>query len=155
MIDTLFLTITLLVMALVAFGARWLSMRAYSWMLFACIVFSVGLIVVFNEYEVEAQGNSPLHSSLMALCQYGALTLSAKIWFSIIYPKLYKFQRVALSLILIAALIGLVVASYSLKTNAPLAAILLYPVASISLALIAESIEAFLHQKNSQQAALE
>lgn len=148
MLDALFFTVTLSIIAYVAFGSRWSSRRAYCWSLLACVLLSVLIIIGFNEYEVEIQGNSPIHAGLLALCQYGALTLSAKVWFSIIYPGLQKFQKVALNLFMLGGLAGLVITSYRLKEGAPILLILLYPLASVALALIAETIEVSLEKKN-------
>ena len=147
-LDYTFLAATLFVVAYVLLGSRWLSKRAYSRILFLCFFLSVAMIVLFNEYEVEPRGNSLLHSALLALCQYGALTLSAKVWFSINYPKFPRFLKIVINLVMYGGLIGLVIANYVIKTDAPLLVILLYPLGSVSLALIAETIEESLHRKS-------
>lgn len=148
MLDYSFLAVTLLVLVFVLVGSRWLSRVAYNRMLLLCFFLSVAIIVLFNEYEVELQGNSPLHSALMALCQYGALTLSAKVWFSINYPKFPRFLKIVINLAMYGGLIGLVIANYVIKTGSPLLVILLYPLGSVSLALVAETIEESLHTKS-------
>lgn len=107
------------------------------------------MIVGFNEYEIEVTENSPLHAGLMALCQYGALTLAAKVWFSINYATFNVHLRTVVGFLVHGSLLGLIVGSYMLKQSYPLLPILFYPAASISLALIAETIEERLHRKTS------
>ena len=135
-------------MVFTACGGRFLRLNYYSWALFICVLLSIGIIVGFNELEVEVVGGSPLHAGLMALCQYGALTLATKIWFSINYSNFWPRQKSVLGFVIHGGLLSLVVASYWFKQNYPLLPILMYPLASISLALIAETIEEHLqHHK--------
>ena len=144
--DAAFFVITLGILVFTVFGSRWCSLTAYSRLLLLSILLSILLIIGFNEYEIEIIGNSPLHAGLMALCQYGALTLAAKIWFSINYQAFSSRLKAFVGFLVHGSLLGLIVGSYMLEQSYPLLPILFYPVASISLALIAEVIEERLHR---------
>lgn len=147
--DIAFFVVTSAMLFFAVFASRWCSLVLYSRLLLASIFLSILMIVIYNEYEIEVIGNSPLHAGLIALCQYGALTLTAKIWFTLNYTRLSIPLRTIVGFTVHGCLLVLIVGSYMLKQSHPLLPILFYPVASISLALIAETIEERLHRKMS------
>jgi hypothetical protein len=81
MIDVIYLLVVILIIALVILGSRNLSVRTYSLLMFFCMLLSVAAVILYNELYLELSSKTPLHSALLSVGQYGALTLSAKVWF--------------------------------------------------------------------------
>lgn len=148
MIDAIYLIVVTLIIALVILGARCFQVRTYSLVMLFCMVLSVTAVILYNELYLESSSKTPLHSALLSMGQYGALTLSAKVWFSINYDRFSAVTRIVVNSMVYGALLVLVLTSYWLKQQAPLLVVLLYPLASIALALLAESIEEMFRNRN-------
>ncbi|MGI9142911.1 MAG: hypothetical protein ACR2IJ_06930 [Fluviibacter sp.] len=147
MLDLIFLVFVIFIIVVVATAWRFTSRRAYSYLLVASAMLSGAMIVFFSKYEIAATGNSPLHAALLSFGQYGALTLSAKIWFGLNYAAFNRVGKFLANLIVHGTLLLVIAANYWFKTQSAELLILLYPLASISLVLIAEEVEEALHKK--------
>ena len=141
LIDVIYSVVVFLIIAFVMLGARNLQVRTYSLLMLFCMLLSVAAIILYNELYVEASSKTPLHSALLNVGQYGALTLSAKVWFSINYDRFSVPTKIFVSSLVYGAFLVLVLTSYWIQQQNPLLMVLLYPLGSISLALFAESIE--------------
>lgn len=147
MIDSIYLVVVTIIIAFVILGARYFKVRTYSLLLLFCMMLSVTAIIIYNELYVESSLKTPFHSALLSLGQYGALTLSAKVWFSINYDRFSAFTRILVNSMVYGGLLVLMLTSYWLTQQAPLLIVLIYPLASIALALLAESIEEMFRKK--------
>jgi hypothetical protein len=141
MIDVIYLLVVILIIALVILGARNLPVRTYSLLMLFCMLLSVAAVILYNELYLESSSKTPLHSALLSVGQYGALTLSAKVWFSINYDRFTALTKIFVNCVVYGAFLVLVLTSYWIQQQTPLLMVLLYPLGSISLALLAESIE--------------
>ena len=139
--DVIYSVVVILIIALMILGARNLQVRTYSLLMLFCMLLSVAAIILYNELHIEASTKTPLHSALLYVGQYGALTLSAKIWFSINYDRFSAPTKIFVNGLVYGAFLVLVLTSYWIQKQIPLLTVLLYPLGSISLALLAESIE--------------
>ncbi len=141
MIDVIYLVVVILIIAFVILGARYFQVRTYSLIMMFCMLLSVTAVILYNELYLESSSKTPLHSALLSVGQYAALTLSAKVWFSINYDRFSAFTKIVVNVVVYGAFLVLMLTSYWLKQQSPLLMVLLYPLGSIAIALLAESIE--------------
>ena len=67
MIDVIYLLVVILIIALVILGARNLSVRTYSLLMFFCMLLSVAAVIPYNELYLETSSKTPLHSALLSM----------------------------------------------------------------------------------------
>ena len=140
MADIAFFLSLVICIAIIVVGAKLLPVRIYSYALLGVVALTTINAYIFSELEIKLLGESPLHSGLLSLAQYGAVTLASKLWFSINYPKLSGSARITFMVLVYSSLISVVTASYWLSSSNPAFSFLLYPLAGISISLIGETI---------------
>jgi hypothetical protein len=89
--------------------------QIYSYALLGVVALTTINAYIFSELEIKLLGKSPLHSGLLALAQYGVVTLASKLWISINYPGLSGSISVAVKALIYGSLISVVTASYWLS----------------------------------------
>lgn len=127
--------------ALILLGSRHLEPRSYSRLLAIVVGLALALMVWFHTVAIRAEGDSQIHFVVLAGAQLWVLALSFNLWFSFNYPAFNRTLRVSVHVLSHASLVVLVFAGYWLKATHPVITFLLYPLSSLSVALIAESIE--------------
>jgi cation transport ATPase len=139
--DLIFLLGFVTLGALVLLGSRYLDSYAYSKLLAVVIILAMVVMVWFHAIAIRVEGDSQVHFIVLAIAQFWVLALSFKLWFSLNYPRFNRALRVSVHVLSHASLAVSVFAGYWLKTAHPVIVFLLYPLSSLSVALIAESIE--------------
>ena len=127
--------------ALIPLGSRYLDPYTYSKLLAVVISLAMALMVWFHTIAIRVEGDNQIHFVVLAIAQLGVLALSFKLWFSFNYPRFNRTLRVSVHMLSHVSLAVLVFAGYWLKATYPVITFLLYPLSSLSVALIAESIE--------------
>lgn len=139
--DLVFLLGFITLGALILLGSRYLDPYAYSKLLAVVVSLAMAITVWFQATMIRGEGVSQVHFTVLAISQFGVLALSFKLWFSFNYPRFNRTLRVSVHVLSHASLAVLVFAGYWLKATHPVIIFLLYPLSSLSVALIAESIE--------------
>lgn len=132
--------------AAIPIGCRLFSTGGYSRWLAGIMGLAIGALAWLHAYTDQAAATVGLHYTIVTLAQFAVLALGFKLWFSINYPRFGRSARVAVHLAAHTGLAFVVVAGYSLKAAHPLITFLIYPLASLSVALVAESVELRLGQ---------
>lgn len=122
-------------------GGRFLKLPNYSRLLVAVCAFAIVTMIFLHSTDTVERSNGWAHYTILALAQFGVLALGFKLWFSINYQILAPSLRILLHIAAHGTLIFAIVASYWLKTVHPVLSFVLYPLSSLSVALISESIE--------------
>lgn len=146
--DFLYLTSFVVLAVTIFCGSRRLSPRAYSKLLAVVLAIAIALIAWFNTSAIVAEGESLVHSTVLAFAQFGVLSLAFKVWLALNWEQFPRPTRRALHLCAHAALLFVIVTGYWLKATHSVIAFLLYPLSSLSVALVAESIEEFVRQRD-------
>lgn len=141
MVDALFFLSLIGFIGAIIFGANKLPRNLYSLILVVIVFVSSSLTILFYEFDIELSNSTPLHTGLLAFAQYGVVTLASKLWFSLNYSRLGRASKFLINFIIFGSLFTLVVANYWVKSINPVYVLLIYPLASLSLSLIAETIE--------------
>ncbi|MES2385563.1 MAG: hypothetical protein V4593_13530 [Pseudomonadota bacterium] len=127
--------------ASVLLGGRYLHPYAYSKLLAVVVGLAMAVMVWFHTIAIRVEGDNQVHFVVLAIAQLGVLALSFKLWFSFNYPRFNRTLRVSVHVLSHASLAVLVFAGYWLKATHPVITFLLYPLSSLSVALVAETIE--------------
>lgn len=141
MVDALFFLSLIGFISAIIFGANKFPRNLYNLILLAIVFVSSSLTILFYEFDIELSNSTPLHTGLLAFAQYGVVTLASKIWFSLNYSQLGKVSKFLINFIIFGSLFTLIIANYWVKSINPVYVLLIYPLASLSLSLIAENIE--------------
>lgn len=139
--DLVFLLGFMTLGALILLGSRYLDPYAYSKLLAVVVSLALAGMVWFHTLAIRVEGNSQVHFTVLATAQLWVLALSFKLWFSFNYPRFNRTLRLSVHFLSHTSLAVLVFAGYWLKATHPVITFLLYPLSSLSVALIAESIE--------------
>jgi hypothetical protein len=127
--------------ALILLGSRYLDPYAYSRLLAVVVGLALAIMIWFHTIAIKVEGDSQIHFTVLAIAQLWVLALSFKLWFSFNYPSFNRILRLLVHFLSHASLAVLVFAGYWFKATHPVITFLLYPLSSLSVALIAESIE--------------
>lgn len=127
--------------AAILIGCRLFSARGYSRWLAGILTLAIGAMAWLHSATDQTAATNRLHYTIMTLAQFAVLSLGFKLWFSLEYPRFGRSARVLAHLAAHSSLGLVVIAGYSLKAAHPILAFLIYPLASLSVALVAESVE--------------
>jgi len=139
--DLIFILWLVVCYGLILLSPSKLQRQQYSQLMAVIFIASCFVIIWFHETVIDVSQSSPMHAAILVLAQFGTLTLTSKIWFSINYKKLSKKLQTMLKVILFGALSTIIAFSYWLYKISPEMQLLLYPLASLAISLIAEMIE--------------
>ncbi len=139
--DLVFLLGFITLGAVILLGSRYLDPYAYSKLLAVVVSLAMAVMVWFHTIAIKVEGDSQVHFTVLAIAQLWVLALSFKLWFSFNYPRFNRTLRVSVHVLSHASLAVLVFTGYWLKATHPVITFLLYPMSSLSVALIAESVE--------------
>lgn len=139
--DFLYLGGFLALGASILLGSRYLLARPFSHLLGSTIGLTIAAMAWFHLIAVRSEAESQVHYTVLTIAQYGVLALGFKLWFSLNYPRFNRASRVVAHSLAHVSLTFVIFAGYWLKTTHPIIVFLLYPLSSLSVALIAESIE--------------
>lgn len=134
--------------ALILLGSRYLLARPFSHLLCLTIGLTIAAMAWFHLIAVRSEADGPVHYTVLTIAQYGVLALGFKLWFSLNYPRFNRASRVVAHSFAHVSLSFVIFAGYWLKTTHPIVVFLLYPLSSLSVALIAESIEEALERRS-------
>lgn len=109
---------------------------------------------LFQILDIMVDGNTPVHAALITFAQYGVYALAFKLWLSINYPSFSLGTRALMHMLSHSVLLSVIVASYWFKSQYSFLLVIVNPLVSLSVALIAETIEETMARrvKNNQQA---
>lgn len=144
--DLAFLIGFMVLATAIPIGSRLFSAQGYSRWLAGIIALAIGTMAWLHVETIPGPATSRLHYTILTLAQFAVLSLGFKLWFSLNYPRFGRSARVAAHIAAHASLAVVVVAGYSLKAAHPVFVLLIYPLASLSVALVAESVELRLGQ---------
>ncbi len=134
--------------ASILLGSRYFQAQPFSNLLGFIIGLTIAAMAWFHVVSVRAEGDGPVHYTVLTIAQYGVLALGFKLWFSLNYPRFNRASRVVAHSFAHVSLSFVIFAGYWLKTTHPIVVFLLYPLSSLSVALIAESIEEALERRS-------
>lgn len=144
--DVVFLVAFALLAVAIPIGCLLFEPQGYSRWLAGVLVFAVMAMAWLHAATDAAVVTTRLHYSTLAVAQFAVLALGFNLWFSLNYPRFGRTARIAVHGLAHASLAFIVVAGYSLKAAHPLVVFLIYPLSSLSVALVAESVEMKLAQ---------
>lgn len=144
--DVAFLVAFALLAVAIPLGCLLFEPQGYSRWLAGVLVLAVMAMAWLHAGTDAAVVTTRLHYSTLAVAQFAVLALGFKLWFSLNYPRFGRTARIAVHGLAHASLAFIVVAGYSLKAAHPLVVFLIYPLSSLSVALVAESVELKLTQ---------
>lgn len=133
--------------AFILTGSYYLSARQFSHLLGLTIGLTTASMAWFHVGALRSEADSPVHYAVLTIAQYGVLGLGFKLWFSLNYPRFNRASRLVAHSLAHASLTFVIFAGYWLKTTHPIHLFLLYPLSSLSVALIAESVEEALERR--------
>jgi hypothetical protein len=133
--------VTGICLALILFAHKLLSKDRYSGLLVALAIANAIAMFAFHLERPVSSAENLLHWIIVALVQYGILSLSLKIWLSINYKDLNPTAHQWIHVLSHGALLFVLVGGYWLKSNHPVVLAMVYPLSSLSIARIAEAIE--------------
>jgi hypothetical protein len=136
--DVAFLVAFTLLAVAIPLGCLLFEPQGYSRWLAGVLVLAVMAMAWLHACTDAAVVTTRLH--------YSTLAVGFKLWFSLNYPRFGRTARIAVHGLAHASLAFIVVAGYSLKAAHPLVVFLIYPLSSLSVALVAESVELKLTQ---------
>ena len=139
--DLIFILWLVICYGLILLSPGKLQRQQYSQLMAVIFIASCFVIIWFHETVIDVSQSSPMHAAILVLAQFGTLTLTSKIWFSVNYKTLSKRSQTMLKVILFGALSTFIIFSYWLYKISPEMQLLLYPFASLAISLAAEMIE--------------
>jgi fluoride ion exporter CrcB/FEX len=139
--DLIFILWLVICYGLILLSPGKLQRQRYSQLMAVIFITSCFVIIWFHETVIDVSQSSPMHAAILVLAQFGTLTLTSKIWFSVNYKTLSKRSQTMLKVILFGALSTFIIFSYWLYKISPEMQLLLYPFASLAISLAAEMIE--------------
>ena len=145
--DCLYLGGFLALGASILLGSRYLHARPFSHLLGSTIGLTIAAMAWFHVVAIRSEAESPVHYTVLTIAQYGVLALAFKLWFSLNYPRFNRASRLVTHSSAHASLTFVIFAGYWLKITHPIVVFLLYPLSSLSVALIAESVEEALQRR--------
>lgn len=148
--DFVFLMIFLSFSITIMLGGRFLKLRNYSFLLISVCFFAIITMIFLHSTDSVEPSDGWAHYTILAIAQFGVLALGFKLWFAINYHNLTRPLRVLLHVAAHGTLVFAIVASYWLKTVHPVLSFILYPLSSLSVALISESIEGSITVRSEQ-----
>ena len=141
-LDLAFVGVFIAVALLIGFGGRRLSRVAYSRLLLLLALLMAAFIALYQYFDVGPEPeNAALHATAMAFAQLGVYVLAFKLWLAINYAQMSRHGRLWMHLISHSAFAVAIFSGYWLKLQHPAVALLIYPLNSLSLSLIAQAIE--------------
>lgn len=123
------------------FGARYLRAQNYSRLLAVVLVCAIAAMIVLHSTDAVEISDNRTHYTILAVAQFGVVALGFKVWFAINYHILTRPVRTVLHVVAHGSLIFAIIAGYWIKVVHPVLGFILYPLSSLSVALISESIE--------------
>lgn len=140
-LDVAYLVVTGICLALILFSHKLITKDRYSRLLVALAIANAVAMFAFHLERPVSSAENLLHWIIVALVQYGILSLSLKIWLSINYKDLNLVAQRWIHVLSHGALLLVLVGGYWLKSNHAIVLAMVYPLSSLSIALIAEAIE--------------
>lgn len=140
-LDVAYLVVTGICLALILFSHKLITKDRYSRLLVALAIANAVAMFAFHLERPVSSAENLLHWIIVALVQYRILSLSLKIWLSINYKDLHLVAHRWIHALSHGALLFVLVGGYWLKSNHPVVLAMVYPLSSLSIALIAEAIE--------------
>ena len=148
-----FVVIFIAVALVVGFGGRRLSRQAYSRLLLLLACLMAVFIALYQYFDVARElENAAVHATAMAFAQLGVYGLTFKVWLAINYRHLSRHARVWVHLASHGSFAVAVIAGYWMKLQHPAVALLIYPLNSLSLSLIAQAIESGVQERGDDTA---
>ena len=141
-VDLAFVGGFIAVALLIGLGGRRLSRRAYSRLLLLLALLMAVFISLYQYFDVSREPeNALVHAAAMAFAQLGVYGLTFKVWLAINYHQMSRHARVWMHLVSHTSFALAIFAGYWMKLQHPAVALLIYPLNSLSLSLIAQAIE--------------
>lgn len=128
---------------------KWISKRHYSRLLVTVALVNAALMLSFHFERPASSAANLLHWIVVALAQYGIFALSLKIWLAINYKRLGPRAHTLLHSLSHGSLLLVLLGGFWMKANHSVILALVYPLAGMSVALIAESIEEQINRTSS------
>ena len=148
-LDLAFVGVFIAVALLIGFGGRRLSRVAYSRLLLLLALLMAAFIALYQYVDVGPEPeNAAVHATAMAFAQLGVYVLAFKLWLAINYGEMSRHGRLWLHLLSHSAFAVAIFAGYWLKLQHPAVALLIYPLNSLSVSLIAQAIETGIHERD-------
>lgn len=122
-------------------------------MLIAVIALGIAAVGWLNAIVVIAEGDSLVHATVLAFAQFGVLALASKVWLALNWERFDRSTHRIVHLFAHTALLFVIVAGYWLKATHSVFVFLLYPLSSLSVVLIAESIKELVRQREDRPIA--
>lgn len=145
--DFIFFASFIIIGATITFSPKFLSPGSYSKLLLATICISILVMSLFQILDIMVDGNTPVHSALITFAQYGVYALAFKLWLSINYPNFSRGTRTLMHMLSHTVLLLVIVTSYWFKSQYSFLLVIVNPIVSLSVALIAETIEETMAQR--------
>jgi len=128
---------------------KWIPKQRYSRLLVAVALTNAVLMLSFHFERPASSAANLLHWIIVALAQYGIFALSLKIWLAINYKRLGPRAHTLLHSLSHGSLLLVLFGGFWMKANHSVILALVYPLAGMSIALIAESIEEQINKTSS------
>lgn len=139
--DILFLIWIAACLILITLTPGKISKSTYSKLMAAIFLLSCLMLTWFHETVVDISASNSLHGALIAFAQVATLTLSSKMWLKINFHLLSKSVRLITNSLAYGALLAITIFAYWFYKSAPELQLLLYPLASLAIAITTEILE--------------